>query len=295
MKFEDILREHHVAIAPGGHRHGSAGWVNFDCPRCGRGTNKYHMGYNIAHGYVNCRRCGRMSTVDVVMAVSGMAAGQAARLLRDVPRVRFVAPERTAGRLILPVGRQALYNDDAHGAYLTKRGFSPQQISILWGVEKIGLAMRLSWRLFIPIYRHGEMVSWTTRSIGDGPNVRRYIGAAPHEESYPAKELLYGAEYAQHAAIICEGPTDVWAIGPGAVATLGTSYLPAQVFAMSRFLVRAICFDSDPEAQVRARGLMASLAVFPGSTFNVVLSGKDAATAPRAEIAALRREFLGDE
>ena len=31
----------------------------------------------------------------------------------------------------------------------------------------IGIAPRLQWRIWIPIHYHGEIVSWTTRSLSD--------------------------------------------------------------------------------------------------------------------------------
>jgi hypothetical protein len=291
MKFEEILRQHNVPLAPAGHRHGSDGWVNFDCPHCGRGTRKFHMGYNVAYGYLNCRRCGRHPTTPTVALACGLAAGAAAALIRGVPRI--TAPHvRPVGRLALPPGIGEL--QFPHRAYLRKRGFNDREVEKLWGVRGIGIAARLPWRIWIPIYQHGEMVSWTTRAITDAVE-RRYMGAGQAEEAVPAKEVLYGSDYCQHGCIIHEGPTDVWATGPGAVCTLGTAYSRAQAAAMSRFLIRAICFDNEPEAQRRARRLCDELAVFPGETFNVVLTGKDPASAPRGEIHYLRRAVLGDE
>jgi len=170
---------------------------------------------------------------------------------------------------------------------------NPDEIERLWGVQGIGLASELSWRLWIPIYHQGEVVSWTTRAIGNTD--ARYITASPEQESKSIKSVLYGGDMVRYASIICEGPIDAWAIGPGAVAVCGLSYTKAQLLETSKFPVRVICFDSESIAQKRANRLAKQLQVFPGETHVVVLeSGDDPAEADRSEILELRERFLGD-
>jgi len=167
----------------------------------------------------------------------------------------------------------------------------PEQIQERWGVRAIGLAPNLAWRLWIPIHLHGEVVSWTTRSIGDKGT--RYISAAPDQEAVPHRELLYGEDRAGHAVVVCEGPVDVWRLGPGAVATMGVGYTPAQVERISHHTLRVICFDGEMAAQRRAGRLADELVGFPGKTVVVELeSGKDVAEADEEEIKQLRKEFL---
>jgi DNA primase len=123
----------------------------------------------------------------------------------------------------------------------------------------------------------------------------RYVSAKPAEEAMPIKSTLYGWDYVRHAAIVVEGPTDAWRIGPGAVATLGTSYSKAQVLLLTNLPVRVVCFDRDNEAQRRAKRLCCELAVFPGRTVNVCLESHLAASDPgglREEVNELRQRFL---
>jgi hypothetical protein len=291
MKFDELLRVASIPIAPTNHKHARYGWVQFDCPYCGRGSRRYHMGYNTGGRYVNCWRCGRRDLADVISLLLNISIGQAKRHIVDLPVLRARRTFETRGTLHPPTGTAPLH--PAHCAYLRDRGFDPEGLVRLWGIRGTSITARLPWRIYIPIYLDGEEVSWTTRAIA--PEVeRRYVGAGKHEEAVPAKSLLYGMDYARHAIIIHEGPTDVWATGPGAVATMGQDYSRAQVEWMARYLVRATCFDNVPDAQRRARRLADLLAVFPGETMNIVLSGKDAATSPRSEIQRMRREVLGD-
>jgi hypothetical protein len=70
---------------------------------------------------------------------------------------------------------------------------------------------------------NGMMVGWQSRFIGE-----RYWPTCPIPKYYdmprmPKRLMLYGYdEAAKHGfAVVCEGVTDVWRIGPPAVALLG--------------------------------------------------------------------------
>ena len=259
-----------------------------DCPACGPGSQKYHLGLNKARGYLNCWVCGPKPLVSTLAEISGWRPGDIVRLLREVLPVREALTARKTGRYKPPVGVDGL--GPAHRQYLADRGFNPDEIAALWGVGGIGVAPRMSWRLFIPIiYRH-ETVSWTTRAIGDV--AARYISASPKEESLNHKHLLYGLDMACHAVAIVEGPTDAWAIGPGAVGQLGLVWTPQQVKLMIKFPVRVVCFDNTLDAQARARKLTNTLSLYPGDTYRVCLSGKDPAASPKREIKEFRKRFL---
>lgn len=162
----------------------------------------------------------------------------------------------------------------------------------LWCLQGIGIAARLSWRIYIPIHYQGEVVSWTTRAIGKHVQPR-YLSAGPEQESVSHKSILYGGDYVRNAVIVCEGPTDVWRIGPGAVATLGTSYSRSQMLEISKVPIRAVCFDMERPAQKRATKLVEELRAFPGLTMRIELeTANDVADADEDEVAEIRRAVL---
>jgi len=223
------------------------------------------------------------------MEITELSFTKCKSLLKDIKPSK-VKKEKPKGKLIIPKGVGNL--QIPHARYLVERGFLPKDIINLWKIQGIGIAGKLSWRIFIPIIYHGKMVSWTTRSISNRGKVTRYISAELKEESIPHKSLLYGEDYVQQSIIITEGPFDVWKIGPGAVATLGVGYSNEQAFRMTSYPKRAICFDNEKEAQKRAKKLCEDLSVFPGETFNIQLNAKDAASADAKEIQQIRKEFL---
>jgi hypothetical protein len=225
------------------------------------------------------------------MELADLSYYKVKQLLSDLETEDFIEKPKVTGKLVLPSGIKKLHS--AHKGYLHNRGFKWKKIEKLWKIFGISIAPKLSWRIFIPIHYHGEVVSWTTRSISNNPKITRYISAAENEELICHKDLLYGEDFARHAIIVNEGVTGVWRIGPGAVATLGVGYSTKQLERMAKYPIRAICFDNEYEAQKRAKKLVNDLSVFPGDTYNVVLDEKDAAEENEKNIKRLRKEILG--
>jgi predicted RNA-binding protein YlxR (DUF448 family) len=280
VKFTDLLSQFRVAYRKGD----TAGWIQLDCPNCGRP----YLGFNLGSNYMNCWSCGHLDLVQTVALLIRRPAKECRKLLGDLAKERIKQTD-LPGKLVLPKVR-SLHR--AHRDYLERRGFDPEEIIRLWSILGIGLGGRLAWRIFIPITLGGQVMSWTTRSISD-THPSRYISAGKSEEAVPHKTLLYGEDYCRHAIIVHEGPLDVWATGPGAVATCGTAYSRAQLLRIAKYPTRVICFDNERDAQKRAKKICRELGCFEGSTYNVVLSGKDAASSPKEEIKQLRLRFLG--
>lgn len=284
MHFVDLLQKHGVPFYTEG-RYCRVGWIQFHCPHCsgGRDQNKPYCGFNRSGGYIHCWRCGPHNLTKTICLLTGMSWKEAKELAPQTEHVRL--EDQIVGKLELPKGIGDLQS--AHVRYLKSRGFDPEQIEQLWRVQGIGIASKLSWRVFIPIHLKGKVVSWTTRCLTD--QEPRYVSASSSQESIPHKKLLYGEDAVANAISIHEGPFDAWAVGPGATATLGTSITTAQTLRMSKYPRRIVCFDNEPEAQARARKLCDSLAVFPGQTYNVTFDSKDAATASKRELRSLRK------
>ena len=290
MNLTQFLDQHRVRYQLPPHRHVRHGWVGVDCPVCSPSTGKFKLGFELATGRAICWTCGSRDRVAIIATLCRVDWATAAELWRTHPKYRPARLTPSRGLLKVPSGVDMLH--PAHFNFLEFRGFVPEVVVAEWGVGGIGPGYRLQWRLYIPIHDElGEVVSWTTRAIGSSP--QRYISASPEEEAVPHKHILYGAHHTRHAIVVVEGPLDAWAIGPGAVATLGVNYSQQQLAAMAVCPIRVICFDAEPAAQRRAGKLCSDLAAFPGETANVVLeTGKDPADADQAELQELRERYL---
>jgi len=296
MTFLEILDDLGVQyFGVGQDKHARPDWVNLECPFCGKGSGKNHMGYSLDKNYVACWKCGGHSLLSTLIELTSKESHECRKLLDTVERFHVKSETETRrGRLLLPKRLEPL--SKAHLKYLFDRGFDAERIK-LWDLQGLGIGayvktpdrkVRLDWRIFIPIKLNGDIVSWTTRTISKTAQPR-YISAPAEAEVINHKELLFGEDFCRYAVCCCEGPFDAMAIGPGAVATCGTSYSSAQVNRLSNYLVRGICFDNEPEAQRRARRLMESLNAYPGETINIVLKSKDPGEASEKEIRQIRK------
>jgi len=283
MTIEEILDDLGISHLKSGHHHARPGWLQIQrCPFC-LSTN-YHLGWNLQTKWCNCWRCGGHSawqTLEALGIPRQIAFSLLAQYKHAGPAIKRertrISTQEPAG--IVPIG-------GPHKRYLRSRGLDPEEISQVWGVRGIALAAKLSWRLFIPITYRGVLVSWTTRAIGNRVSLR-YI-SAPAEMAQNPKDFIYGLDYCTHTIVVVEGPVDVWKIGPGAGALLGTTFTTAQVKQLAQIPRRFICFDSSKEAQSKARELCEQLACFPGETTNLVISAKDPGEASEAELKEIR-------
>jgi hypothetical protein len=284
----DILDRQNVHYKRHGeHKNIRDGWIGLDCPQCGTGTEKYHLGINLSHYYASCWQCGYQDLSQVISAVSGKPIASIRSVLKELVPSKKLG--RSVGKYTPPTGRNRLH--PAHIKYLEGRGFDPAILVSLWEIEGIGIHHRLPWCIFIPIHQHNKIASWTTRSISDEiPS--KYISARPAEESRPIKSLLYGQDHARHAVVVVEGPMDVWKIGPGAVATLGVQVTSEQMKTLKDFPIRVVCFDREKEAQKRAKALCEELSLFPGETYRIKPLNGDPGEASAEEVAAIREEWL---
>ena len=282
MEIKDLLDELGISYRED-HRNIRTGWIGMDCPWCGT-VDKFHLGISLEDHYASCWVCGYHSLPAVVAELSSLSYGQAKE------RLGPLAPSRPQerpqiGPVRVPNGVGGLL--PAHIAYLKERNVD-FRLARFWGLCGIGVAIRLSWRIWIPVHDRGELVTWTTRSIGRGG----YISARPNEEAKPIKSCLYGADHCRHVAIVVEGPADVWRIGPGAVATFGCNHTAEQVRRLAEYPVRVVAFDSESHAQVQASRLCDILSAYPGRTERVELQAGDPGSASDEEIRELRGRFL---
>lgn len=289
----DFLVQHGVDHRIGGtHRHVRTGWIGIDCPRCGPGSGKFHAGIREDLRGAACWRCGGMRPFDLIGQACELQWWEVRKALEPLPvrsRSRETASNQLRG-VKYPARLQTLRRP--HKLFLARRNLDPGAAEQLWGARATGPIGRLSWRIWIPIYHGGRVVSWTTRAVGRRVD-RRYISASPDEEAVDHKTLLYGEELVGHAIVIVEGPLDAWRIGPGAVATLGLNTTPAQIERMGRHPIRAICFDRERAATRRAKRLANVLQQYAGDTHVVELeTGSDPGDADAEEIEQIRREFL---
>jgi DNA primase len=293
MNFVDYLRARGVEIVGRENKHYREGWSNLlYCPICG--TSKGHLGYNLEKHYFNCFSCGWHSLWEVLRELFPNEN------IRDIlsefelhSPLQLIQKTHEQNNLIIPMQVGELL--PVHRQYLESRGFDSDELVTKWGIGGIGIDPvhpQYQWRIFIPITDFkGNVVSWTTRAIG---HTTPYISASKSQEVQSIKTLLYGEQYRTFydTIIVTEGVFDVFNIGVGAVAVFGKMVTSAQVYRISQFARRVICFDNEPDTQEQAKKLCRELSIFSGETLNVCLDAADPGSAGTEEIKRLRRLFL---
>lgn len=289
MYLNELLDELGIPyVQHGEHQHATSNFLQVDCPWCSPGSNRYRMGLHKSSHFANCWSCGSHSLYGTLRELlsDGTPLKTLGTLVKGLERERGSDP-LPRGQVVLPVGLGPLKG--VHKEFLRSRGVDPDEAVRLWGVQGIGLASKLRWRVWIPIHYQGEVVSWTTRSVSTSGSGPKYITASPDQERISGKDTLGGFDAARTAIIIVEGPLDRLRIGPGAVDTGGAAYSPAQVLMMSRFPVRYICYDMDETGMRQGEKLARALSGFPGKTCRVTLDAKDPGECSNKEIKQLRR------
>jgi DNA primase len=260
--YQDYGIEHITDTS--GHRHSQAGWVNTKCPFC-TGNPGYHLGYNIAQNYFHCWRCGGHPVNKTLMNVLKVDYRQVREIQKQYDI--HVHTKQPIKKLTLHKFKYPPHQElqKRHRLYLEKREFDPDYIQQYW---KVKATMPISMldgnnyknRLLVPIEWKGQNVSWQTRDV-TGKAVNKYVTCSKEREIMHHKHILYGkTEKWKDTGFLVEGVTDVWRLGPLALATFGIKYKPAQLRIIAKQFKRVfILFDSDPQAVKQAEKIKADL------------------------------------
>lgn len=243
------------------------GRVNIQCPLCGDHSN--HGSFGIDRGDYQCWRCPGCSPARALSLAARLPLVEAQRVIKDYTTrsVHSTVQERktATGKILESIPGGAL--EQPHIDYLHKRGFRAQQLVEQYGIKGTGpisiwKSSDFRLRVIIPIYDlDGNLVNFQGRDI-TGKQDLRYKGCPVAEAGVHHKHLLYGANLAKDLdrIVVVEGVLDQWRMGPGSVATFGTSMTREQVSLLTRWPEVVFLFDPEEEAQEHARAAARDIA-----------------------------------
>ena len=263
----------------------SDGWIQTHCPFCG--DTNWHLGFGLSASTFNCWRCGRHSLYDTLLRFCFGSTDKARKAMAEYGTGTLPTPQKTAynqsGAVPTPPGILPL--GEVHKAFLRGRGLDPDRLVKDWGIKATGVSgTAWAWRVIAPITdQSGRVMAYTGRAVSKEKHPRWKTSAKGEIAGNP-NEMLYGIQHVKDSVIIVEGVSDVWKMGPGAVATLGIKWRREQVPILGRVMRRFILYDNEPLAQQQAERLAEELAVYPGST--EILTGLDTDPGDLSEDAA---------
>lgn len=238
----------------------SPGRINIQCPFCSDKSN--HGSFSLSKGDYQCWRCEGGYPVKALSLAARIPMDSARDLIRKYSHgVSIYTPtQRKSTSDVKSITLPGRPIGEPHRKYLRGRGFDPEELEFYHGI--LGTDMVGDWqgidfryRIIIPVYDYfGNLCTFQGRDY-TGKQELRYKCCPVEKAVVHHKHLLYGAELAQNRdrIVVVEGVFDQWRMGPGSVATFGTSLTREQVSLLTHWPEVIFLFDPEPEAQQHAR------------------------------------------
>lgn len=256
MNFEKLFKDYNVPYSLKINR----GWVNTNCPYCDIKPTSFNLGFNPAGNYYHCWKSKHSYPIkEVLSKLLNVPENSVYDILKDYQGVGEVLPERKKSRvkyLELPTNTFT----GAERKYLKSRGFSPKYLYKKYHIVGGGISGDWKFRIIIPIYYNGQLMSWTGRSILSKEKLKkleipRYKNLSIEKSIRNPKELFFNLDNCRNRSVILtEGAFDVLRFDGNAICSFGTELTEGQVSLLAeRFDKIFILFDNEPEAQKKAR------------------------------------------
>lgn len=243
------------------------GNINIQCPFCSDKSN--HGGFSIEKGNYQCWRCNGGHPARAVSLAARIPLDTAKELIRKYSHgvSKFSTPKASTKSSVKSITLPGKPISEPHKKYLEGRGFDPEELEFYHGIlgtTDIGMwqGIDFRYRVIIPVYDvWGDLCTFQGRDY-TGKQDLRYKCCPVDMAVTHHKHLLYGAELARKRSriVVVEGVFDQWRMGPGAVATFGTSLTREQVNLLANWEEILFLFDPEPEAQQHARDYARDLA-----------------------------------
>lgn len=298
IDIEGFLRHNEIPYITEG-KNVSAGWAEINCPFPDCGDKSFHCGINLESGFFSCWICGRKGPItSLVQEIYHCGYYLAARKLEEFPRRGIPEEELNRRRekvseVVYP--KYVLDNiPNLHRNYLIKRGFNPDELVNNYKIRatsNIGGAM--SFRVIVPIILDGILVNYTGRDV-TGTQKTKYKNLENDKAIIPMKQCVYNLDSVRDRAIICEGVTDVWRIGPGAIATMGKTFTLYQINLIRKRGIKDIFVMYDSDAIRDAEALAGVLSTIVNRVEILELDSGDPGDLSAEEVREIRREVFNE-
>ena len=256
MNFEKLFRDYNVPYSLRINR----GWVNCNCPYCDTKSTSFNLGFNPAGNYYHCWKSKHSYSMEELLStILHIPESSVRSVLKDYSGAGEILPERkksNVNHLELPTHKFT----PVERAYLKKRGFEPKYLFKKYRIVGGGIDGDWKFRIIIPIYYNGQLMSWTGRSILSKEklkklNLPRYKNLSNEKSVKNIKELFFNIDNCRNKSVVLtEGPFDVLRFDGEAICSMGTELTEGQIALLAeRFEKIFILFDNEPKAQEKAR------------------------------------------
>lgn len=256
MNFEKLFRDYNVPYSLRINR----GWVNCNCPYCDTKSTSFNLGFNPAGNYYHCWKSKHDYPIrQVLSALLNVSESSIDNILIDYQGVGETLSEKKTSNikyLELPTNTFT----KAERKYLKSRDFDPKYLYKKYHIVGGGIDGDWKFRIIIPVYYQGQLLSWTGRSILSKEKLKqldipRYKNLSIEKSIKNIKELFFNIDNCKSdTVVLTEGAFDVLRFDGNAICSMGTELTESQINLLaSRFRKIFILFDNEPEAQKKAR------------------------------------------
>lgn len=256
MNFEKLLKDYNVP----NFSDKSGEWINIDCPYCDEEKGHYNLGLNCAGNYYHCWKSIHSYPLTKVLSdVLSISQSEVREILKDYKGGATIVKKEKLSKvkyLELPTNTFT----KAERKYLKSRDFDPKYLYKKYHVVGGGIDGDWKFRIIIPVYYQGQLLSWTGRSILSKEKLKqldvpRYKNLSIEKSVKNIKELFFNIDNCKSdTVVLTEGAFDVLRFDGNAICSMGTELTESQINLLaSRFRKIFILFDNEPEAQEKAR------------------------------------------
>jgi DNA primase len=244
------------------------GWIGINCPFCSDGDTGNHLGIREENKVIKCFRCKTKGNI-ITLIKKLQGEKQLSKTLKrftngnshtNLPKhhtntlfcSECVLPKKSTTKILVQ-----------HGNYLKNRKYSPKKLYEKYNLHSVNICPYWGHRIIIPIYNRKKLITFIGRDITGTAKIR--YKACPKEKSViDTKGLIYNLHTATDRLILVEGVTDVWRIGNGCGAIMGTEFDNRQILHIINSNIKEvfILFDNDVVGKQAAKIWGAALSAF---------------------------------
>jgi 5S rRNA maturation endonuclease (ribonuclease M5) len=294
LNIKQLYQDYHVQTAPAYHKHSRLGWINTTCPFCFTQNQGFHLGYNQNKGYFFCWRCGWHSvsqSLNLILKIEKKLINSIIKKYAIFATKQSNLSLPTPETLKMPEGCGPLKAQ--HRKYLINRNFNPDNLIAEWGLQATENWGSNKFRIIAPIEFEHQIVSYQGRDWTNKQSAK-YKACPKEKEILPHKKILYGLDKAIcETCIVVEGITDVWRLGPGAIATFGAEYTPSQLLLITkRFKKAFLLFDCDTAGKKASEKMTIELENMNIDTETLELKSGDAGDLSDIDAKKIMKELI---
>ena len=238
----------------------------------------------------SCWFCGKHSAFELVTAFVGSSITETYTILKayEDGKSYYTAPKLAPPKAIsLPLKQ---FNR-VEQAFLQQRNIDT--LVDKYDLRGGGVHSYFSYRIVIPIYKDGVIVSARGRSIAN--TKLKYLALDPSLEIIPHKHTLFNEDNTiGDTIVVVEGEIDAMRFGDGCVATYGTQITEPQVIALSKYKNIILLLDNDDAGKRAVDRIGNDIATLTGREISSILLPspyKDVGDVPTELIHELRKDI----